>query len=116
TRPHWPSSPTCSPPCRERWPRPPARLPRARPGADIAACGGRARCGILNDSRVFHRVFHIIPTFSTAPAGARSAESNPAGGVMARALWEGSISFGLVEIPVGLYPAEINDELSFRML
>jgi DNA end-binding protein Ku len=35
---------------------------------------------------------------------------------MARALWEGSISFGLVEIPVGLHPAEVSEELSFRML
>ena len=35
---------------------------------------------------------------------------------MARPLWQGSISFGLVEIPAGIYPAESPDELSFRML
>jgi len=35
---------------------------------------------------------------------------------MARPLWQGSISFGLVEIPAGIYPAETPDELSFRML
>ena len=35
---------------------------------------------------------------------------------MPRAIWEGSISFGLVEIPVGVYPAEVSNELSFHML
>ena len=37
--------------------------------------------------------------------------------VMARALWKGSISFGLVNIPVGLYSAEQRDDgLSFAQL
>jgi DNA end-binding protein Ku len=35
---------------------------------------------------------------------------------MPRAIWKGSISFGLVQIPVGLYSAEESDELSFTML
>ena len=35
---------------------------------------------------------------------------------MARVLWKGAISFGLVNIPVGLYSAERRDELSFAML
>ncbi len=35
---------------------------------------------------------------------------------MARAIWKGSISFGLVEIPVGLYAAESRDEVGFTML
>ena len=35
---------------------------------------------------------------------------------MARAIWKGSISFGLVHIPVGLFAAEERDELSFRQL
>ncbi len=35
---------------------------------------------------------------------------------MARAIWKGSISFGLVNIPVGLFTAEERDELSFRQL
>ncbi|HEX5726297.1 MAG TPA: Ku protein [Longimicrobiaceae bacterium] len=35
---------------------------------------------------------------------------------MARAIWKGSISFGLVNIPVGLFSAEKPDELSFRQL
>src|SRR5476651_18697 len=33
-----------------------------------------------------------------------------------RSMWNGSISFGLVSIPVALYPATRRDELSFRLL
>jgi DNA end-binding protein Ku len=33
-----------------------------------------------------------------------------------RALWKGSISFGLVTIPVSLYPATRREELKFRLL
>ncbi|HYX23552.1 MAG TPA: Ku protein [Thermoanaerobaculia bacterium] len=35
---------------------------------------------------------------------------------MARAIWKGSISFGLVNIPVGLYSAETRDDISFKLL
>jgi DNA end-binding protein Ku len=35
---------------------------------------------------------------------------------MARAIWKGSISFGLVNIPIGLYPATRREELKFRLL
>ncbi len=35
---------------------------------------------------------------------------------MPRELWKGAIHFGLVQIPVSLYPAEQRDELSFSML
>jgi DNA end-binding protein Ku len=35
---------------------------------------------------------------------------------MPRALWKGSISFGLVNVPVSLFPAEKPDELHFSML
>src|SRR5258706_5312235 len=35
---------------------------------------------------------------------------------MARALWKGSIAFGLVNVPVELYPAESKKGLSFSML
>ncbi|HEY7768807.1 Ku protein [Longimicrobium sp.] len=35
---------------------------------------------------------------------------------MARAIWKGSISFGLVHIPVGLFSAEKTNDLSFRQL
>ena len=36
--------------------------------------------------------------------------------VMPRAIWKGSISFGLVNIPIGLYPATRKEELRFRLL
>jgi DNA end-binding protein Ku len=35
---------------------------------------------------------------------------------MPRALWNGNISFGLVNIPVGLFPAEQSDDLSFQLV
>lgn len=35
---------------------------------------------------------------------------------MARSIWKGSISFGLVNIPVGLYSAEKREELSLHLL
>ena len=35
---------------------------------------------------------------------------------MARAIWKGSISFGLVNIPIALYPATQREELKFRLL
>ena len=35
---------------------------------------------------------------------------------MPRELWKGAIHFGLVHIPVSLFPAEESDELSFTML
>src|SRR6185436_5104549 len=35
---------------------------------------------------------------------------------MPRVLWKGAITFGLVNIPVGLYSAEHRNELSFAML
>lgn len=33
-----------------------------------------------------------------------------------RAIWKGSISFGLVNIPIGLYPAVRREDVSFRQL
>jgi DNA end-binding protein Ku len=33
-----------------------------------------------------------------------------------RAIWKGSISFGLINIPIALYPATQRDELKFRLL
>ena len=35
---------------------------------------------------------------------------------MARVIWKGSISFGLVNIPIALYPATRREELTFRLL
>src|SRR4051812_33244350 len=33
-----------------------------------------------------------------------------------RAIWKGSVSFGLVSIPISLYPATRREELKFRLL
>src|SRR5712672_1100521 len=33
-----------------------------------------------------------------------------------RAIWKGSINFGLVNIPIALYPATRKEELKFRLL
>src|SRR5215471_14771442 len=38
------------------------------------------------------------------------------GGSMARPLWKGHISFGMVSIPVGLFPGDRPEELSFELL
>lgn len=35
---------------------------------------------------------------------------------MARPIWKGTLTFGLVSIPVGIYPAEARRELSFHLL
>ena len=35
---------------------------------------------------------------------------------MPRELWKGAIRFGLVHIPVALFPAQQGDELDFTML
>src|SRR6266446_3759812 len=35
---------------------------------------------------------------------------------MARAIWKGNISFGLVNIPIALYPATRREEFKFRLL
>src|SRR5439155_12365800 len=45
-------------------------------------------------------------------------ETNPhrSDELMARAFWKGSISFGLVEIPVRLQPAVQSHDLSFSLL
>jgi DNA end-binding protein Ku len=33
-----------------------------------------------------------------------------------RPIWKGALTFGLVTIPVGLYPATARGEVSFRLL
>jgi DNA end-binding protein Ku len=33
-----------------------------------------------------------------------------------RAIWKGTISFGLVSIPISLYPASRREELKFHLL
>jgi DNA end-binding protein Ku len=42
----------------------------------------------------------------------REARNN----IVMRAIWKGSISFGLVNIPIALYPATRKEELKFRLL
>ena len=37
-------------------------------------------------------------------------------GAMPRAIWKGSLAFGLVHIPVQLISAEVSNELSFHLL
>ena len=49
--------------------------------------------------------------------GASEEESaQPASKGATRAIWKGSISFGLVNIPVSLHSAEVRNELSFHLL
>ena len=36
--------------------------------------------------------------------------------VIMRAIWKGSTSFGLVSIPISLYPMSRREELKFRLL
>jgi DNA end-binding protein Ku len=43
-----------------------------------------------------------------------SGEFIGAGGVMARAIWTGSLAFGLVNVPVGLYPATEDKTIHFN--
>jgi DNA end-binding protein Ku len=35
---------------------------------------------------------------------------------MARAIWKGTISFGLISIPISLYPATQHETIKFRLL
>src|SRR5438270_139766 len=52
----------------------------------------------------------------TAPSKTRKRASRCETFVVMRAIWKGSISFGLVNIPIGLYPATRKEELRFRLL
>jgi DNA end-binding protein Ku len=58
-----------------------------------------------------------VPIRASAPkADGEGGPQGQLGSGMPRPIWNGSISFGLVQIPVGLYPAEQQDELSLTML
>jgi len=46
----------------------------------------------------------------------RAPSRRPAGAGAARAIWNGTISFGLLNIPVQLFPGERSVDLHFRML
>jgi DNA end-binding protein Ku len=52
---------------------------------------------------------------SAAPSRSRSAPANETG-EGSRALWNGSIGFGLVQIAVRLYPRERNSDLAFHQI
>src|SRR6185503_13334291 len=52
----------------------------------------------------------------TAPRRPGSSGSGGQEDRMARPLWKGHISFGMVSIPVGLFPADRPEELSFELL
>src|SRR5262245_7734565 len=60
----------------------------------------------------------IFTKHSGAPHTARSQNAPDASNeaIMARAIWTGSIGFGLVEIPVSLHAAEERDELDLTLL
>src|SRR3982750_1228324 len=51
-----------------------------------------------------------------APEKTRSLSGRCEISVVMRAIWKGSISFGLVNIPIALYPATRKEDLKFRML
>src|SRR5258705_7429024 len=76
-----------------------------QPSAD--PCAGRA-CPSVRRSRA-------RTALPRRPHG-EGARRGQLGSGMPRPIWNGSISFGLVQIPVGLYPAEQQDELSLTML
>src|SRR6185295_19330563 len=59
---------------------------------------------------------HQVSPTRTPARHASCVFSPPEEGTMARAIWKGSISFGLVNIPVGLYAAETRDEIHFKLL
>jgi len=46
----------------------------------------------------------------------RTDESNSLSNYFMRAIWKGTISFGLVSIPISLFPAVRREELQFRLL
>ena len=58
----------------------------------------------------------MSPKRAASRAHPPASASRPAGGGRGGAVWKGSISFGLVSVPVALKPAEVKNELEFRML
>src|SRR5690349_3041430 len=51
-----------------------------------------------------------------APAGTTPADSRHWGDAMPRAIWKGSISFGLVNAPVAMYAAISEQDLHFHLV
>jgi DNA end-binding protein Ku len=64
------------------------------------------------------RLWRLRPSSSRAPAPGIHARiaAQPRSLYVMRAIWKGSISFGLVNIPIALYPATRKEELKFRLL
>jgi DNA end-binding protein Ku len=50
------------------------------------------------------------------PKGKEPKAKEKRHGAAPRSMWSGSISFGLVQIPVSLYTAEVSHEISFKLL
>src|SRR6185503_11010465 len=57
-----------------------------------------------------------VDNSATGACGPSLGPSNPGRGRMARAIWSGSISFGMVSIPVKLYGATESKDISFHLL
>lgn len=73
-------------------------------------------CATLEGDEVARRVRpEICSSISSEPTKRRTAPTVRKGSNMA-AIWDGSIAFGLVEIPVALRPAEKSSETSSTML
>jgi DNA end-binding protein Ku len=51
-----------------------------------------------------------------APKAAGSMAASPSGAAMSRSIWKGAISFGLVHVPVALYPATQETGIDFDWL
>ncbi|EGD01186.1 hypothetical protein B1M_27831, partial [Burkholderia sp. TJI49] len=62
----------------------------------------------------------FVPAGAARAPGARAAARRHAGAArrqrMARMIWKGAISFGLVHVPVQLFPATRTVKPSFRLL
>jgi DNA end-binding protein Ku len=56
------------------------------------------------------------PRKAPAPRSSKPANETGDGGTSSRALWTGSIGFGLVQIPVRLYPRERASDLTFHQV
>lgn len=50
------------------------------------------------------------------PRERNGGDVDEGGARLSRPVWKGAISFGLINIPVALFPAAARDELKFRLL
>src|SRR6476620_8086017 len=93
-----------------RWPATRSARPRlaapARAGAHETTGGGETPCSSSTRSRTCW--IRRGRRFSSAAAGQKQA--------MARAIWSGAISFGLVNVPVQMFSAIAEHRLHFRLV